>query len=449
MPYSITNIRKLELFKPILIQDELYDREDHDDFPYSEYFHFPVLLKPDHSLWGDGSLYLLSKLESSKQPHHSSLYSQAKDLIAFMNFIEEHQIDYLEMPKRKAARPTYRFRFHLQDLIKNCVIKDKTASRRMNAVINFYRWISDEKKFVFKYPPWIESTTLVNFENYFGLPLKHLVKTTDLSVRVSPSNNTYTEHLDDGGKLRPLLKKEQSSLINALGELENIEMMLMFLLALSTGARLQTICTLRLSHLEISYKDSEKEVGIVAGPGTLIDTKLSKRAVLYIPVWMIEKLKIYSQSSRALERRQRNTTYGESLEQYVFLTKGGHPYYMGKNDPSRATVKRMPTGNAITQFIRSKLLPKLNAMENWSSFHFHDLRATYGMNLVEINQEKLIKGEISYQKLKDFIKERMWHKSSDTTDAYLQFKSDQKFLLDVQEDYERHLLSLMREALNF
>lgn len=449
MPYSIVNIRRLDLFKPILNEAGLYDRENHDDFPYSEYFHFPVLLRPDYSLWEDGSLYLLSKLNSIKQPHHSTLYSQAKDLIAFMNYLDELQIDYLDMPKRKAARPTYRFRFYLQDLIQSSVIKDKTASRRMNAVLNFYRWISDEKKFLFAYPPWIESTTLINVENYYGLQLKHLMKTTDLSVKVSPANKTYNECLDDGGRLRPLLKKEQSSLIKALEELENIEMTLMFLLALSTGARLQTICTLRLSHLEISYKESEKEVRVVAGPGTLIDTKLSKRAVLYIPLWMYEKLKIYSQSPRALERRRRNLTYGESLEQYVFLTKGGHPYYMGKNDPSRATVKRMPIGNAITQFIRIKLLPKLNEMEDWSSFHFHDLRATYGMNLVEINQEKLVKGEISYQKLKNFIKERMWHKSSDTTDAYLQFKSDQKFLLDVQNDYEHHLLSLMSEALNF
>jgi integrase len=446
MPYSMTNIRKLDLFKPDIISDSQYRRELHDDLP-EQYFHFPALLNPDRSLWQHGSLYLLKKLECYKTPSSATLTSQASDLVAFMNYMEEQGLDYLSMPKRKAVRPTYHFRFHLQDLIQNGKISASTASRRMNAVINFYRWLSKQHNINFQHEPWSESTAVINYDTYIGHQQSKLIQTTNLAVRVPPSNETFSDYLLDGGKLKPLSMAQQSSILKALGELENTEMTLMFLLALSTGARLQTICTLRLSELQKDHSDSNGEVRIVVGPGTSTDSKLSKRAILYVPTWMFKKLRTYSLSARAIKRRQRNNTYSTSQEHYIFLTKGGQPYYMGKNDPSIGKVKRPPVGNAITQFIHNMLLPKLKEMGCQFKFRFHDLRASYGMNLVEINQENLNNGVISYQKLRDFIRERMWHKSSDTTDLYLQYKSTHKFLLGVQENYEQHLQELMNGAL--
>jgi len=177
MRYSMVNIRTLKLFKPELISDGLYSQEEHDDFPEDKYFHFPMLLKPDHSLWKHGSLYLLSKLEAFKRPSPATLSSQANDLTVFMNYMEEQQLDYVVMPKRKAVRPTYQFRFHLQNLIKNGEITDKTARRRMNAVISFYRWLSKQHGVDLQYDPWIESTAAIDYETHFGLQRTKLVKT--------------------------------------------------------------------------------------------------------------------------------------------------------------------------------------------------------------------------------------------------------------------------------
>lgn len=427
MPYTILNIRKLKLFQPKITKDGISVQDAHDDFPYEEYFHFPALLKSDHSLWEHGSLYLLNKLKAFKQPSSSTLSSQANDLKSFMNFMEDQQLDYLVMCKRKAARPTYQFRFHLQDLIKNNQISERTASRRMNTVINFYRWLANQLKINFQHEAWIESSAIISYENHYGMQQRKLVNTTNLAVKVSPNNDTFNDYLKDGGKLRPLDETEQISLLKALKELKNTEMTLMFMLALSTGARIQTICTLRIKDLETDYNSKDDEVRIIVGSGTLTDTKLDKRAILYIPIWIFIKLQTYSKSPRAVKRRNKNRTYENSPDQYIFLTKGGQPYYMGKNDPSLGIVKSLPKGNAITQFIRSMLLPKLKEMGHQFEFRFHDLRATYGMNLVIINQKKISTGEITYLKLKSFIQERMWHQSYDTTDLYLQYKSNHKF----------------------
>jgi len=437
----------LDLFTPEFTAYSEYVKKPHDDFPNHEYCHFPLILDPSQSLWEIGCLYLLKKLESFKQPNPATLASQAADLIAFMNFLEERQLKYSVIPRRKAARPTYQFRFHLQDQVNSASIAQTTANRRMNAVINFYRWISKYKGYEFQYPAWTERSAIIKFENHIGLQQSKMVQTTNLGFRTCSSSDGFGNYIFDGGKLKPLSKQKQISVLKALMDLGNVEMTLIFLLALSTGARLQTICTLRLSCLRADHKITDGEVRVAAGPGTLIDTKLNKSAIVYIPVWVLNKIRTYSKSPRAHHRRQRNLVYGNSDEQYIFLTKGGSPYYMGRKDPSIGLVKRIPSGNSITQFIRSYLIPKLKELGHPFEFRFHDLRATYGVNLVEINQKKLTSGTITYQKLKNFIRERMWHERTETTDGYLQFKSEQKFLTEVQKDYENHLNMLMNGSL--
>ena len=64
---------------------------------------------------------------------------------------------------------------------------------------------------------------------------------TDLtkSFRAVRGSNEYSEHINDGGKLRPLPKDEQQALVESLKRIANTEITLAFLFALTTGARLQ------------------------------------------------------------------------------------------------------------------------------------------------------------------------------------------------------------------
>lgn len=439
--FSIINVRELDLFEPQILVNGEYAKTLIDDIPVVTFNHFPILLRPDLTIFEEGTLYILSKLEAFRAPSAGTLASVAQDLVAYMNHLAIDSCDFLHMPKRKAARPTYLYRFWLQEQMAAGELVPKTASRRMNVVVGFYRWLI-ARGMKFEHSPWAEHTAFIRFENRVGFTFSRPVTATNLSIRIPPPSSSYRDYINDGGKLKPLTPNQQSTMLKALRNIGNIEMELIFLIALCTGARLQTICTLRLGIFNKSWESCDTEIKIAAGPNTLVDTKHGKSGVLYFPTWLFEKLKIYNQSPSAEVRRRKNTSYKNPADQYLFLTKGGRPYYMGRNDPERSKVKRMPVGNAITQFIKSALIPEICRLGEKFDLQFHDLRASYGMNLVDANQEKLVTGEISYHKLKIFIKDRMWHASSDTTERYLKFRADNKFLIEVQETYENFLINL-------
>ncbi len=73
------------------------------------------------------------------------------------------------------------------------------------------------------------------------------IKSHDLAIHV-PAKAHNSEVIVDGGELSPLTVEEQIIILKALLK-SSREYQLMFYLALFTGARLQTICTLRICHL--------------------------------------------------------------------------------------------------------------------------------------------------------------------------------------------------------
>jgi hypothetical protein len=52
---------------------------------------------------------------------------------------------------------------------------------------------------------------------------------------------------------------------------------------------------------------------------------------LLIPDWLAQDLKIYINSEQARQRRQKSN-YGDSDENYVFLTKLGTPFIQAKRN---------------------------------------------------------------------------------------------------------------------
>jgi len=75
---------------------------------------------------------------------------------------------------------------------------------------------------------------------------------------------------------------------------------------------------------------------------------------------------------------------------------------------------------------------------------FHDLRATYGVNLVHLLMKQLDKtilgqDDSEFFYILNFVKQRMGHASVVTTLRYLRFKTDQSLLIKIQEDYEAFL----------
>lgn len=440
--------------KPVQQPDFTYDEEfGINQLSLSVSFNlFPLVMDSANTPWAEANIFLLTKIKNSLKVVMSSYSSLANDLVAYRQFLDESQIiNWLEFPENKLNRPTYRYRSYLKMLIDADEIAPTTARRRMSTIIAFYRWLQAEGVLIPEFPMWTESDRLIEIRNQYGMPYNKRVKTTDISIKVIKSNNPYSDVIDDGGQLRPLSIKEQEWVLETLISLGNTEMTLIHLCSLLTGARLQTILTIRLQHvLEEIDNPNLFEVRIPAGPGTGIDTKNDKKIVLHFPLWFYQKLHTYALSQRAQKRRQKAVN-GDTENQYLFLSNRGTPFYQSKEDlqyfNKDFSLHHVKHGQAVRQFITEKVLPFIRQQFGMPNFKykFHDLRASYGMNLTDAQLELVSKGEISLNKAREFVKIRMCHESSTTTDLYLQYRSNLKLVRKIATEYDQHLIRLIQE----
>ncbi len=125
---------------------------------------------------------------------------------------------------------------------------------------------------------------------------------------------------------------------------------------------------------------------------------------------------------------------------YLILSpKDGNPYYMAENDNSRADYLNPPSGISVRQFIKNQLELQLAKQGDNFLVKFHNLRASYGMNLVEFHLQNVNDGSISLFKVLKFVMERMGHNRIETTEQYLNYKMNSQILLSTQKEFEQYL----------
>jgi len=465
MKVRVEVIKRLDLYEPA--SEERHDAEcivvnhrgrsvryakyRNHDFPDEYFFHYPILIDPDGSPWPEANRYLLSRLCGILVAKHRTLESIANDLANFRQWLFDEGVDFLNVPKRQRARPTYRYCGYLHDEVRMARIKPSTAKRRICSVQGFYRWLQMDGK-EFDFPLWQENAGSLYFKDKRGFGHHKSITSTDLSrsFRIPPVRMEYSEYIEDGGKLRPLPKEEQIALVESLRRIGNIEMFLSFMFALMTGARLQTVFTLRRTHFSSWLPEGERQYRLKVGAGTLINTKNGKRMTLFVPAWLYRRIQVYMNCERCQARVRRSPHVYESDDlQYVFLTRSGKPYYMADNDPFSFLYRSPPRGNSITQFIRQQLKPDLLAHGHSFEIRFHDLRATFGMNLLvnKLPLEAVGSGASMNNPemlhLLMYVRERMGHSQLSTTELYLKYRQRYKLALGVQDEYEAHLESLV------
>jgi integrase len=412
---------------------------------------FPLVLDSRGTPWAEAVVFIVSRLENSVNPTMGTYKSIADDLAAFLRFNEESGKDWTVFPRKKLERPTYRYRAHLRLAVTAGQLAASTAKRRMGTVIAFYRWLRKEGTLIPENSPWTESDRLIEFTNSRGLRGSKIVSATDLSMSVPRQEDPYSGLIDDGGKLRPLPHVEQEWVVEALACYGNTELTLIHLLALLTGARIQTALTFRVGHVtSLDVTPGMTEVRLPVGPGTGIDTKNDKQMVLHIPTWFYEQLSVYAQSPRAVRRRE-NAVGGNTDSQYLFLSARGNPLYRSKADAleydERNRLRHAKDGQAVRQLITEYLIPTIRRDHHHSfSYRFHDLRATFGMNLTDEQLKKVAAGEITLHEAREFVKTRMGHESAATTDLYLQYRGRLQFTRQVNDQYGTHLQMLVKRA---
>ncbi|HFD33263.1 MAG TPA: site-specific integrase [Gammaproteobacteria bacterium] len=122
---------------------------------------------------------------------------------------------------------------------------------------------------------------------------------------------------------------------------------------------------------------------------------------------------------------------------------------MADNDQFSFLYRSPPRGNSVTQFIRQQLKPDLMVHGHLFEIRFHDLRATFGMNLLEnklpieaVGYGGIMNNPEIFQLLM-YVRERMGHSQISTTELYLKYRQRYNLALGVQDEYEAHLESLV------
>lgn len=412
---------------------------------------FPLVVNKDGIPWAEANVWILTQYICSTNPKISTLRSIAGDLVDFLKFIEDKNLDWLDFDCERLFRPTYRYNAYLTFLIQSNPQTLNTSKRRMATVIRFYRWLAEICKFEFKRPPWTDRTVSVATHTYYGGKLSKSVTTTNISFKLSQQDDPYDEHIKDGGKLKPLTQKEQEWLIEALAAVGNTEMTLIHLFCLFTGARIQTALTFRFRNVqEEIVGNSQGYIRVAVGPGTGIDTKNSKRQVIHIPLWLYEKLRTYAYSDRAKERRLK-AAGGDVSKQYLFLSQNGTPFYDATTQlPGKASsrLRHTKSGQAVQQFKAEKILPYIHQKFD-TNFHYklHDLRASFGMNMVDDKMELVKQGKLTVDELYEYVRVRMGHESLRVTDLYVNYRKRLSAARVVQDGWEAALELMARKAM--
>ncbi|ENW31382.1 Phage integrase family protein [Prolinoborus fasciculus] len=413
-----------------------------------EAFHclrMPVLIKSDKTLWELANVYVQSLL-IEKSRKQSTLESSATNLLDFLRFLEHSNLDMLHLPEEKYERVTYRYRDFLLQSVRQNLIKPSTANARINKVLRFYDFCISNQLFDKKYlrnKPYTEISKSIMIPTDFGLDRKIEVTSSDLAIR-STKRHVASDVIVDGGQLHPLNEQEQDLIKEYLMNTASTEFKFMCLVALYTGARIQTVCTLRVRNLLELKKNKINEFddtySLKIGHGTPIDSKNGTRMVLKIPKWLLDDLIKYSKSNN-WKKRAKASYYGNTDQNYLFLTKYGTPYYT-----SLLEIEDRRKSNSLHGFKRAvglsvrmhlnQMIKKLNTIDNCvSPFSFHDFRATFGLNIVKAMTRSQVNGDQALIYLKD----RMGHKSMRTTLSYLEYSSFLSSVVNTNTKFSEEL----------
>ncbi|KZZ48660.1 hypothetical protein A3759_27605, partial [Thalassolituus sp. HI0120] len=368
----------------------------------------PMLIQGDGAPWDLGNLYLIclfQKKIAMQNLHMGTIKSHAECLLHYLRWIEHSQhsnpaFNALYLPENESMRVTYRYRRYLMSLIQKRIISAGTANKRIAAIVSFYKMLISEQlinPIDVEHLPYQVVIKTIMMTNKVGLRRIAEIGSSDLAIQVPKAVVRAELVNDDGEKLRPLCEKEQELILDELSLSGSRVHQLIFWMALFTGARIQTIGTLRICSLKEAYESQahKAEVLLKVGPGTMIDTKGNKNYVLHVPTILVEKLLEYINSTVAKEARLKSF-YGDTLNNYVFLTGAGQPYYTSRLEmedrqsseySTRLTLKERVNFTPKTgQAIRTKVNELIKVLrENnveFRSFRFHDLRASFAMNFL-------------------------------------------------------------------
>lgn len=425
---------------------------------------FPIILRDDDSPWDLGNLYLIYKfteLAKIEPPSIETIQSIAKHLMMYLRWLEHlrsqnEAIHELYFPDEEEHRVTYRYRRYLYRLLRSNPqpITLGVAKARMQAVISFYRGVLQGNlvnESEIDNAPYQTRAIGMPIVTSVGLQYIKQIETSNLAIK-SPRRDANFGGIRDGGNLRPLTEEEQEILLEHLESYGNRAFQLMCFVALFTGARIQTVGTVRVKHIlgMLKIKARGGELLLKVGPGTDIDTKGRVSYRLHFPLKLVEMLVNYVNSEEHTERRIKSF-YGDDNENYVFLTKNGTPYITSEREirdrqagsfsrrisPKDRVTFTIQKGQAVRNYVERLLCNIHRKHPDFNSFRFHDLRASFGMNFVRDADQAGV------HDVREALRSRMGHKNFQTTQLYLSYDEESNLVQSVVSHHHNRLNRLI------
>lgn len=432
-----------------IIPEPIYNSRG-EDYVYN----FPFLINKDGSPWEEANYYLFEKATNINciGKDTAPLRRVASQLLDYKIFCDDNYIDYLDLSARRpSGRPHQRYFSELC----NSGIGNDNINTRTGIVYNFYKHLSKQSNYNIDIDR-VDTTRpiKITMEGRGGLFTKTIEKrslTLRTSQKVNPVGIGYVR--DEGEDLRPLSNKEFDRFIEILRtDKFDVDERLMCRIAIFTGARKQTLLTMRMKHVDIFKDDKNMSPDgtyvIFAGNGGDIDTKFNKKQTLHFPKGLAEQIVIYANSKLAKKRRKKfrkNIEKSKSEdtisddEIYLFLSNQGNCHYMARNDYRYTKTKSKATGQR-TDSLCKKLLKHLPD-DFPKSFIFHWLRATFGYKYYQYLISLVEKGIMKNGEVITRVQARMHHSKRETTENYLKLFLNINDRIKIQEMYENQLFA--------
>ena len=416
------------------------------------YFRMPVIVQSDGLPWKIGNLYLMGQLDTPTLSNMKTLSARAIHLKYYLQYLEHSNQHFLDLPTQYQQRVPRKFRAFLQTVIEQHNFSAEYINTILSSIAHFYNYIQYQSLVSpsdIENKPFRERKVYIPIHNNVGLSRNISIITNDLKLKSSRKQIPSLGKLRDGGSLRPLSPEEQEIIFRAFDEdYTSIELELMMRIALGTGARQQSVCTLSIACITTALNNLERcpesdHAVINTGYRYKTDSKGGRLNRLIFPRNLIYRLVTYIDCERAENRRKNiNSFYLGTEDNYVFLTRTGNPYLtaerelMDRNNPrtiwnTNAPIMVPKNGQSLRNELK-RFINKVQEFEpNLHDFSFHDLRATYGMNIV-----RSLRGKgYPDSKIFDHVRQKLNHQSLKTTESYLNFDSEIESFNDIQNTF--------------
>lgn len=437
---------------------QIGEKNQSDEFYFSvlhntDYFpKMPVILQSSGIPWAIGNAYLLGQLSNPNVSNMKTLSARAIHLKYYLQYLEDTEQHFLDLPKIYHERAPQRFKVFMIKILDNHDYSSEYINNILSTVAHFYtniRYESLVPENSLQNEPFTQIKKTIMTTNQVGLAKSIDVITNDLRIKSSRSQTPELGKIRDGGSVRPLTLEEQRAVFEGFKKnYASIELELMMRVAIETGARQQSVCTLSISCIRKAYDaleaDSSIAVTIVnVGNRFKADSKGGRLNRLMFGRELINDLIDYIDCERAENRRKKqNSFYNDTDDNYVFLTRNGNPYLTAQREiidrqiPKPMWNDKAPTiilknGQSLRNELKRFLLKIKKNNSAFCDFSFHDLRATAGMNVVR----SMRAASYPDSKIFDHVRQFLNHRNIKTTETYLDFDSELTEFNDIQEAF--------------